>query len=45
MRIPCTYCGSTGTVNGNWCPVCRPGHRLDTWTRAARARLPRKHLP
>lgn len=21
--IPCMYCGSTGTVNGAPCPVCR----------------------
>ena len=48
MRIPCTYCGNTGTVNGNWCPICRPNgggrSRPDTWTRA-RARLTRRHRP
>jgi hypothetical protein len=22
-RIPCSYCGNTGTVNGANCPVCR----------------------
>lgn len=21
-RIPCSYCGSTGTVSGGPCPVC-----------------------
>lgn len=24
MRRNCVYCGNTGTVNGDWCPVCRP---------------------
>jgi hypothetical protein len=24
-RIPCMYCGNTGTVSGAPCPVCRPG--------------------
>lgn len=24
-RIPCMYCGNTGTVGGAPCPVCRPG--------------------
>jgi hypothetical protein len=24
-RIPCLYCGNTGTVGGAPCPVCRPG--------------------
>ena len=26
-RIPCMYSGSTGTVGGAPCPVCRPGGR------------------
>jgi hypothetical protein len=26
-RIPCMYCGNTGTVGGAPCPVCRPGRR------------------
>jgi hypothetical protein len=24
-RIPCLYCGNTGTVNGADCPVCKAG--------------------
>jgi hypothetical protein len=42
MRINCTYCGNTGTVNGDWCPVCHPRRcrpaRRDTWTRHTRRR-------
>jgi hypothetical protein len=46
MRINCTWCGNTGTVNGGWCPICRPNGpgRLDTWTRV-RARHTRRHRP
>lgn len=24
VRRNCTYCGNTGTVAGDWCPVCHP---------------------
>jgi hypothetical protein len=24
IRRGCAYCGNTGTVNGDWCPVCHP---------------------
>jgi hypothetical protein len=44
MRTTCAYCGNTGTVNGDWCPVCRP-RRLDTWTRRFRGRAARRHRP
>ena len=39
MRIPCSWCGNTGTVNGGYCPICRPNggsSRRDTWTRVFR---------
>lgn len=25
LRIPCMWCGNTGTVNGAPCTICRPG--------------------
>jgi DnaJ-class molecular chaperone len=43
MHTPCAYCGNTGTVNGDWCPVCHP--RRDTWTRAFVGRATRRHQP
>jgi hypothetical protein len=44
MRIPCTYCGNTGTVNGDWCPICRGRSRRDTWTRGHCGRFARRHI-